>query len=201
MDRIAFLLNHTPDDILNMPYSAYFEELTTLIIYHPELLTRRLIHQFIRQFPMYHFLLPYAVQEEPVIARAIIRASQGRVFLTLPARLRSNLALATLAWRLNPMGGYAIHFKLRRTIATDAFVERLMQYPTTRRSCVCLKYIPRAALRKYARNALQARAAFLMFLRASPLPAVVNAYVASFIPIEVERPTLHWLAKLRRYAV
>ena len=202
MTRIVDLLSMTPND---SEYSAYIDELTSLIM-HGQGLTKRALYLFIAKFPDYYFVLPQSLLTQHEIARRIIQASKGRVFHNLPACIRSDPRLAALAWRLNPMMGFAIHFELRRTLATTSMVRYLMKYPIDRLTAKSLKFIPRPALRQFARNAIEARAAFYLFLHRSPLSGVLNELIASFIPIEVERASswgkkIHWIALLKRYAV
>jgi len=204
MARIAELLAMTPNDD---QYGAYIDELTMLMMYNRRGLTRRLLYDFIAKFPEYYFVLPHSMLNRHEIARRIILASHGRVFSNLPLGVRSDPRLAALAWRLNPMMGFAIHFQLRRVLATDSMVRHLMKFPTDRLTSKSIQFIPRLALRNFARNSLDARVAFYLFLHHSPLSGVLNELIASFIPIEVERETnswgkkIHWIALLKRYAV
>jgi len=204
MARIAELLAMIPNDD---DYGPYIDELTMLMMYDRRGLTKRMLYLFLTKFPDYYFVLPHSLLTQHEIARRIIQSSKGRVFSYLPACIRSDPRLAALAWRLNPMMGFAIHFQLRRTLATPSMVRHLLKYPTDRWTSKSLKFIPRPALRKFARNAINARAAFYLFLHRSPLSGVLNELIASYIPIEVERKAnpwgkqVHWIALLKRYAV
>ena len=189
-------------------FSDYFGEMVNIIIYTPRAVTPRLMRRFLKKYPLYYFLFERSKLLQPKIARLIIKASNGRVFANLPDPIRSNEKLAALAWQLNPMMGYGVAYPLRRVIATPEFVRELMQFPRDQQSCCCIKYIPRAAVRRYARETLLERAAFFVFLHKSPLPGHLNEWVGQFIPIEGHRKPrfdflkpIHWLARLRRYAV
>ena len=205
MARLDELLATTPS---SDTYNSYIDELTSLVIYEPQTLTKRSILLFIRKFPEFYFCLSSNILKRYYIARRIIVASRGRVFANLPECIRSNVRLAALAWRLNPIIGYAIDFKLRRVVATETMVLHLVSFATDHLTGYSLKYIPRAAMRQFARKSLAAREAFYVFLHCSPVTGVLNQLIASFIPIQVERiPTyawgkkIHWINRLKRYAV
>lgn len=152
--------------------------------------------KYLASFPKHYWLFDMSLRTDLDVARVAIRESDGRVFEEMPDSVRRNEELALLAFELFPLGGYAIPFKVRRTVVTLDVARRVAERPNDALTLKMMRYIPAPVRRQYAREKTTERRSFHVYLRcdgAMKLPGTLNQIIGEYMSLAVaRRPRPGW---------
>jgi len=172
------------------------DQATDELIYTEVNKDKRVALVYLASFPRHYWLFDMALRNDLEVARVVIRESDGRVFEEMPESVRRNEELALLAFELFPLAGYAIPFKVRRTIVTLDVARRIAERPNDSHSLKMMRYIPAPVRRQYAREKTVERHSFLLYLRSKgskKLPTILNQIVSDYMGLAVaRRPMPGW---------
>jgi len=193
-----------PDNV-----QTQFDEAVNELIHNPLLWkNKRVAGIFLRWYPMYYFLFNQAVYTSYHVARIIIVHSFGKVFPTMPLKIRENHRLAKLVLEFYPTEARGIPAKVRREIVTLDLVRKVAELPKCAATLKIMRFIPAPVLRQYAREKLAERAMFAVFLQcegAKKIPGNLNEIIGQMLGLAVSRKPdggrkIYWPLYLKRVA-